>query len=88
MRNLFQLTVGLMLVIIGGVKAWTHATSASYLFLPMCTGRTLSVPIEGGMTLASLHCWGCYVAVIGVVMVAYDIYTRRIKYARRVRLAD
>ncbi len=74
MRPSLDMFAGMALVIIGSIKAWTHAMAAGTLAVPGCLGSDfilkLDVPIWH-----RVHCWGCYVAIVGLALAAFG-YTR------------
>lgn len=60
----YQILLGLGLLVVGLTKIWMHLNAGATLTLEGCQGGTFSVPIGR----APAHCWGCYVAGLGLLM--------------------
>lgn len=74
MPAFMQTLIGAGLFLIGSVKAWMHMTASSVLSLPTCTGKNVLISVSNGSFFERAHCWGCYVAVAGLIVAAYGIY--------------
>lgn len=74
MPAFMQTLIGAGLLLIGSVKAWMHMTASSVLSLPTCTGKNVLISVSNGSFFERAHCWGCYVAVAGLIVAAYGIY--------------
>jgi L-lactate permease len=69
MTALMQTLAGVALFLIGSIKAWMHITAISVL-----------ISVSNGSFFERAHCWGCYVAVAGLILAAtglYDMWQQR-----------
>lgn len=75
---------GAILLLIGGIKAWTHSQSAGLLRLPTCLGEDILVRVDTSVW-HQVHCWGCYVALLGMaLMIAPSLQRRRQRISKTV----
>ncbi|MEQ3747335.1 MAG: hypothetical protein ABNH53_14010 [Henriciella sp.] len=80
MTALMQTLAGVALFLIGSIKAWMHITAISVLSLPTCTGKNVLISVSNDSFFERAHCWGCYVAVAGLILAAtglYDMWQQR-----------
>lgn len=69
--------IGAALVLIGAVKAWTLMQAARFITIPSCLGPDSIVRLDGTFNLQA-HCWGCYTALFGLVLIVFSsIWTKR-----------
>ncbi|MEM6652379.1 MAG: hypothetical protein AAF582_07230 [Pseudomonadota bacterium] len=82
-----QTLLGLVMIAIGSVKTWLHVGSVPVLALQTCNGKTLQMSLEPSNGLLQAHCWGCYLVLAGLVVVAktaWRAHTKRRTVAYRV----
>ncbi len=60
-----QALLGAALLLIGALKALSHLTAASTLTIPGCLGGNFIVQLDTPLW-HQIHCWGCYVALLGL----------------------
>lgn len=80
MSTFLQATIGLFMLVVGGIKTWLHMGTVPMLSLPTCNGKTLELAIGGTSWFEQAHCWGCYMfaAGLGVVLLAtYQQFQKR-----------
>lgn len=70
MRPLLDMLAGMALALIGALKAWTHAMAAGTLAVPGCLGGDFILKVDVPLW-HRVHCWGCYVAIIGTALALY-----------------
>ncbi len=77
MPQFVRLLLGSLLVLIGTLKVWLNSVAVSTLAIPGCFGGDFIVRLDVPL-IHRLHCWGCYVAVIGFAFMlsAYVSYSR------------
>ena len=63
------LFIGMAMILVGLVKAWTHMAAESHLLVSTCLGRSIAIPLDTPIWERA-HCWGCYLALFGMVWVA------------------
>ena len=68
--------LGAALLLIGVVKAWTHSQSFGLLRMPSCLGGDILVRIDAPLW-HQFHCWGCYVALLGLAVLLLPIAQKR-----------
>lgn len=76
MSSILKTVLALVMILIGGVKIVLHMTAAQSLLVETCGGRLLSIPLDQTGLLTSAHCWGCYMAVSGVALLALVVWER------------
>ncbi len=67
MNTIVHAVVGTVLFLIGSIKTYLHASTDSVLVFPTCTGRNVLVNVSDGSLFTQMHCWGCYVALAGLI---------------------
>ena len=75
MRPNLEIGVATLLVIIGAMQAWTHAVAMSTLLVPGCLNGGFYLQVDVPVW-QRVHCWGCYVAIAGLALLARAIYRR------------
>lgn len=73
MRPSMDVGVGIVLMVIGILKAWSHAVSASTLTVPGCFGGDFVLQLNSPIW-HRVHCWGCYVALAGFALLVWAAY--------------
>lgn len=68
-----RLVAGILMLIVGGIKAWTHMMAAGHLSITTCLGREITLS-TGAPIWERAHCWGCYVALFGLGLVAVSLF--------------
>lgn len=68
--------IGTAMLLIGSLKAWAHSQSASVLRLPSCLGEDVLVRLDAPLW-HQVHCWGCYVAIAGLLLIAAPMVQHR-----------
>ena len=67
MTRIQRALLGIVLMVVGGLKLNATAKAAGSLIVPGCMGGQFVItPDVPGQTY--LHCWGCYVAVAGLLV--------------------
>lgn len=62
-------TLGLALLLVGLAKAGSTAAATGEMMFIGCGGEMFALPVsQSAPTL--MHCWGCYCAIAGAVMLA------------------
>lgn len=59
--------LGIALMVVGGLKLNATANTAGSLILPGCMGGQFVIPVDVPEQ-TYLHCWGCYVALAGFIV--------------------
>ena len=66
-----QSLLGLAMVLLGAVKTWLHVGSIPVLYLATCTGKTVAISTGQAGWFEQAHCWGCYMLVAGILVLAH-----------------
>ena len=61
------------MIVIGSLKTWLHMGTIPVLSLPSCNGETLTVAMSNASWLERAHCWGCYMLVAGLALLAIAV---------------
>lgn len=75
MSYLGGMSVGLSMLAVGLMKAYLHMISAGTLHMTTCLGREVTLRTSGPV-FQNAHCWGCYVAVAGALVVGVAMFGR------------
>ncbi|MEO0465651.1 MAG: hypothetical protein AAF216_03835 [Pseudomonadota bacterium] len=75
MTRLFRALAGLSLLFAGGLKIHDTATAQGGLIVPGCMSGEFILPISAPAP-SLLHCWGCYLAGVGIALMAWAILLR------------
>ena len=68
MRHFIKYLIPAVTLIVGLVKMGITARSDGSLILPTCLGNSIEISIAGSHPVW-MHCWGCYVALFGILMI-------------------
>lgn len=63
-----QASLGLLALLLGGLKTWLHMGTVPVLSLPTCSGEMIEIGLGSRSLFAQAHCWGCYVFVAGLAI--------------------
>lgn len=75
MSVLTQLLLSIAMIAVGAVKIVTHLGQGAILNIQMCSGRTVALPLDSGISfLERTHCWGCYMALAGLVIFGFSAF--------------
>ena len=67
---------GGILLIVGAVKAWSHVSMAGTMIVPGCFGRDFLIQVDAPVW-QSVHCWGCYLALAGALILLLPFLSRQ-----------
>ncbi|MFN3214430.1 MAG: hypothetical protein ACE37M_15095 [Henriciella sp.] len=70
-----QAIFGLLMMGVGGLKTWLHlGTLPPVLSLQTCTGKTLNIGLAQANGFEQIHCWGCYLFLLGLALTAFAFF--------------
>ena len=75
MNPFLSFSAGAALLVTGLSKVWLHLNTATTLSIPGCLGTDFSIVLSSSPPSLA-HCWGCYVALFGVLIMAVSIGSR------------
>ncbi len=65
-----------MVVLVGAGKAWMHGNAMATLSVPGCLGQNFTIRLDLPVWQQA-HCWGCYLAIGGLIILAIELFTKR-----------
>ena len=81
MTYLGALSGGLAMIAVGLLKAYLHTMSTGVIHITTCLGRDVTLYAQGSLW-SNAHCWGCYMALAGVLVIVATV-SRRLRPAKR-----
>ena len=74
MSSSLKAVFGILLMAVGGLKAWLHIGALPVLALTTCNGKTLNVALSQASFFEQVHCWGCYAFTLGLGIFLFAAY--------------